>query len=57
MPAKKAKRHAKKSVDAGKDIKLGPVQTCGVCGFTYEGEAPDKCPVCNSPKETFKTFA
>ncbi len=27
---------------------------CGICGYTAEGEAPDKCPVCNSKKEMFK---
>ena len=26
---------------------------CGVCGNTVEGEAPDKCPICGSPKEKF----
>ena len=26
---------------------------CGVCGNTIEGEAPDKCPICGSPKEKF----
>src|SRR4030066_61437 len=28
----------------------------GVCGFTAEGEAPDKCPVCGAPKEKFVKF-
>lgn len=27
---------------------------CQVCGFTIESEAPQKCPVCGSPKEAFK---
>lgn len=28
---------------------------CTVCGYTYEGEQPpDKCPVCQQPKEKFK---
>jgi rubrerythrin len=26
---------------------------CGVCGNTVEGEAPDKCPICGSPKAKF----
>ncbi|HNW87736.1 MAG TPA: NADH peroxidase [Candidatus Limiplasma sp.] len=27
---------------------------CSVCGYVYEGaEAPEKCPVCGSPKEKF----
>jgi rubrerythrin len=27
---------------------------CQVCGNTVEGEPPDKCPICNSPKRMFK---
>jgi rubrerythrin len=27
---------------------------CDICGYTAEGEAPDKCPVCNAKKELFK---
>ena len=27
---------------------------CMVCGNTVEGEPPDKCPICNSPKKMFK---
>ncbi|MGD2080389.1 MAG: rubrerythrin family protein, partial [Nitrospirota bacterium] len=30
------------------------VHVCKVCGYTVEGEPPDKCPVCNSPKSAFK---
>jgi rubrerythrin len=26
---------------------------CSVCGYTCEGEAPDKCPVCNSGSKVF----
>ncbi len=27
---------------------------CTVCGYVHEGsEPPDKCPVCNAPKEKF----
>ncbi|MDP6381503.1 MAG: rubrerythrin family protein, partial [Phycisphaerae bacterium] len=48
---------AKQSADEGKDIDLGPVQICLVCGHTREGDAPEKCPVCSSPKEKFQAFA
>lgn len=27
---------------------------CEICGYTAEGEAPDKCPVCGAKKELFK---
>jgi rubrerythrin len=49
-------KRAKESVDKGQDLGYFPIQVCGVCGFTVEGEAPDKCPVCGSPKEKFVKF-
>jgi len=49
-------KKAKESLDKGKDLEYFPVQVCGVCGFTAEGEAPDKCPVCGAPKEKFVKF-
>ncbi len=48
---------AKASVDSGKDVALGPVQVCRVCGYTVEGEAPERCPVCNVAKDKFAAFA
>ena len=47
----------KQAVDAGKDVDLGPLQVCGVCGWTHEGEAPDTCPICGAKKDMFQTFA
>jgi rubrerythrin len=49
-------KKAKKAVEGGKDLEYFPVQVCTVCGFTVEGQAPDKCPICGSPKEKFKQF-
>jgi len=51
--------HAKlynKAIDALKNKK--PMEkvdyyVCSVCGNTVEGEPPDKCPICGSPKEKF----
>ena len=34
------------SVNSRNDVILGPVQVCEICGYTLEGEAPDKCPLC-----------
>jgi rubrerythrin len=39
-----------------RDMELGPVKVCNVCGYTLEGEAPDNCPVCKVAKENFETF-
>ncbi len=47
---------AKQSVDRGVDIDLKPVQICEVCGYTVEGDAPERCPICGARKERFKSF-
>jgi rubrerythrin len=47
----------KEAADAAKDADIGPLQVCGVCGWTHEGDAPDACPVCGAKKEKFQTFA
>jgi rubrerythrin len=47
---------AKQAVDQGKDVALGPVQICSTCGYTVEGDAPDKCPICGAARDKFKTF-
>jgi rubrerythrin len=43
-------------VENGQDLEAQPIHVCQVCGFTVEGEAPDTCPVCGSPKEKFLKF-
>ena len=48
---------AKEAVDGQKDCELGPVQICTNCGYTAEGDAPDKCPICGVASDRFKTFA
>ena len=42
---------ALKAVESGKDNGVKDIYVCSVCGMTFEGEAPDKCPVCSAPKE------
>jgi rubrerythrin len=49
-------RSARTAVESGRDIAFKPIHVCGVCGFTMEGDAPDKCPVCGTPKDKFVTF-
>ena len=49
----------KKALDAvkqGKDVTVGKIFVCSVCGYTVEGEAPDKCPLCGAGKDKFKEF-
>jgi rubrerythrin len=50
-------KKAKNTVSAGKDIQLGSVLICPICGYTVEGESPDFCPICGAKKEVFKKFA
>ena len=47
---------AKQSVEAGKDAPATDIWVCTVCGFTMDGQPPDKCPVCDAPKEKFRKF-
>lgn len=47
---------AKAAVDTKKDVELGAVQVCALCGYTLEGTAPDKCPLCNAAKDKFIAF-
>lgn len=47
---------AKQAVESGKDIKLGPVYICKICGYTVEGQEPDRCPVCGASKGKFQKF-
>jgi rubrerythrin len=47
---------ARKAVASGRDIAAEDIHVCSVCGFTMEGHAPDKCPVCGAPKDKFVPF-
>lgn len=49
-------RKAKQAVEKEEDLEFKPIHVCQVCGFTVEGEAPELCPVCGSPKEKFTRF-
>jgi len=49
-------RKAKQTIESKKDLDLGPVLICPVCGYTVEGAAPEFCPVCGAKRSTFKTF-
>ncbi len=37
----------------GGDLPEAKMFVCNVCGNTVAGEAPDKCPICGSPKDRF----
>ncbi|OGO30589.1 MAG: rubrerythrin [Chloroflexi bacterium RBG_16_56_11] len=43
-----------KDLTAGKQHGDEPYYVCQVCGNTVEGSAPDRCPICGSPRNKFK---
>lgn len=47
---------ANDAVASGNDTELAPVYVCQACGWTGEGEAPDKCPYCGAPRERLAKF-
>ena len=47
---------AKKAVAEGVDLGAEAICVCEVCGYTLIGEAPDRCPLCNAPRKSFKAF-
>jgi rubrerythrin len=47
-------QQALKDLEAGKKKEVKPFNVCQRCGYTVEGEAPDKCPVCGALKTMFK---
>jgi rubrerythrin len=51
-------QQAKDAIDSGaKDMSLGHVRVCTVCGCTYEGDMPDKCPIWGATRDKIETFA
>ncbi len=47
---------AKQAVTGGKDVAAEAIRICTVCGWTVEGEAPEKCPICGAKRERFQAF-
>jgi len=49
-------KEAQDKAKEGKDIDIGTVYICPICGYTETGDVPDVCPVCGAKKEVFKQF-
>jgi rubrerythrin len=47
---------AKDTAKDGKDLELGNIHICPVCGHTVVGNAPDRCPICGVQGNKFKKF-
>lgn len=44
------------AVQNERDLDLGQLGVCDVCGYTVEGEPPERCPICKAKKERFSVF-
>ncbi len=45
-----------KAIEAAKnkkDLPQSDIYVCPVCGNTFDGSLPDRCPICATPKEKF----
>ncbi|MEK7788547.1 MAG: rubrerythrin family protein [Planctomycetota bacterium] len=47
---------AKDTVKSGKDLEIGDVHICPVCGHTVVRKAPERCPICGIQGERFRKF-
>ena len=45
---------ARQALEAGQQLKNEFFFVCQVCGNTIDTKAPDKCPICGSPRSQFK---
>jgi len=45
---------ALRSLEAGETGGNEPFFVCQGCGYTVEGEAPERCPVCGAPRRMFR---
>ncbi len=46
---------AKQAVEEGKDITIGEIYICSVCGYTTDSKV-DRCPVCGANFDKFRKF-
>lgn len=47
---------ARQTAKEGRDIEIGDIAICPVCGYTAEGDLPDACPVCGVSNDRFEKF-
>lgn len=44
---------AVESLKKGEDMQAGDFHVCSVCGYTFEGELPETCPLCGKGRDKF----
>ena len=47
---------ALEAAEAGKDLDVGEIYLCPVCGHIEFNSAPERCPICNLPAEKYITL-
>ena len=47
---------ARQTVQQDKDIAVGDIWICPICGYTVQDDAPETCPVCGTAKKKFIKF-
>ncbi len=47
---------AEQKAEAKQDMALKEVYVCEACGYTMEGDMPDRCPICGAVHTRFKKF-
>jgi len=45
--------NALESAQAGRDVPAAAIHVCDVCGNTFVGDVPDRCPVCGASRDRF----
>jgi len=48
---------ALQAVSKSEDAALEAIHVCEICGYTVEGVAPEKCPLCDAARDKFTAFA
>ena len=46
-------QEAGRTLAEGSDLPENEMNVCPVCGNTFAGEAPERCPICRTPKSRF----
>ncbi len=47
---------AEQALETKQDLPAKDIFVCEVCGFTMEGEAPERCPICGAVHATLRKF-
>ena len=50
-------KQAMAAVEKGQDLESLEIYVCPICGHTEIGQAPDRCPVCNTKGEKYQAVA